>query len=124
MKTIIRLTMMMLRLMSFNVYAQQAGGGGAEIKNTCEVSGGTYTESTRGWACCWADWGCYGCLDGLCKVKCYTRRCRMVNYGTSRPSSSTQAIDGLAPAGMKPPIIPKPKTAPKHEAPSTATSNK
>jgi hypothetical protein len=121
---VIRFVGIMLCLLSFNAIAQQSGGGSSELKNTCEVSGGTYTESSRGWACCWANWGCYGCLDGLCKVKCYTRRCRIVNYGTPRPSASTQEVEGLAPKGMKAPIIPKPKTAPKQEAPSAATSNK
>lgn len=108
MKIWMKLIGIILCLLSFNVFAQQSGGGSSELKNTCEVSGGTYTDSSRGWACCWADWGCYGCLDGLCKVKCYTRRCTRVNYGT-RPASNTQAVEGLAPKGMKAPIVPKPK---------------
>jgi hypothetical protein len=45
-KIAIRLIGIMLCLLAFNVFAQQSGGGGSELKNTCEVSGGTYTESS------------------------------------------------------------------------------
>lgn len=112
MKLWMRLIGVVFCLLSFNVFAQQSGGGSGELKNTCEVSGGTYTQSTSGWACCWANWGCYGCINGICKVKCHTQRCKRLNYGTPRPSSSTQEVDGLAPKGMKAPIAPLPK-APK-----------
>lgn len=98
--------------LSFTTYAQQSGGGG-DIENTCAVSGGTWTGSEGGnWACCWADWGCYGCVDGICKIKCHNQRCRDAN-GITRPSASTIGVDGLAPKGMKAPVIPKPKVTPK-----------
>ncbi|MDX1901260.1 MAG: hypothetical protein SFW66_04530 [Gammaproteobacteria bacterium] len=86
---------------------QNNGGDSSGVKNTCEISGGTFTGSESGnWACCWADWGCYGCVDGNCKIKCHTRRCRKAN-GIAASSSTNTTIPGLAPKGMKAPIIPR-----------------
>lgn len=111
-----------LTTFSLSAFAQQSGGGGSDgVKNTCEVSGGTFTGSESGnWACCWADWGCYGCVDGNCKIKCYNERCRKAN-GISRASANEQAVDGLAPKGMKAPIAPKKSKTLKQEADSHNT---
>ena len=90
---------------------QTSGGGGSdELKNTCDVSGGTYTTSSSGWACCWSDWGCYGCTDGNCKMKCHTRKCRKANRQGVRAGSGSHAVEGLAPQGKNAPIAPLPKT--------------
>jgi len=92
---------------SLNAFAQQSGGGGNDLKDTCEISGGTWTGSSGGnWACCWADWGCYGCVDGNCKIKCTTPQCRKAN-GMGKVNSNEQRVQGLAPAGMKSPIVPR-----------------
>lgn len=99
--------------LSFPVVAQQSSGGGnGGLKDTCEISGGQWTGSESGnWACCWADWGCYGCVDGNCKIKCTTERCRKAN-SVRTLGADLIIIKGLAPAGMKAPIIPKkPKAA-------------
>src|SRR5262245_7184357 len=89
-------------------FGQQTSGGGGtdEVKNTCEVSGGVFTSSASGWACCWADWGCYGCVDGKCKMKCHTRKCRKANR-QSKLGPDSQAVEGLAPQGNPAPIAPK-----------------
>lgn len=103
---------LLLLTLSFSSFAQQSGDN-SDVKNTCEVSGGTWTESGSGnWACCWADWGCYGCVDGVCKIKCYNQRCRDANKirANDTPGKNYQRIDGLAPVGKLAPIAPKPKT--------------
>ena len=93
--------------LSFNVLARQSGGGsGDDLGSVCDLSGGTYTESASGWACCWSDWGCYGCTSGECKIKCHTQRCKDAN-GQARPGVGLKAIDGLASPGMKAPIVPE-----------------
>lgn len=81
------------------------------VHNTCDVSGGRWVGSETGrWACCWADWGCYGCLNGICKMKCETQRCKDDN-AQKRPGQDERAIEGLAPIGEMAPIIPE-KNAP------------
>ncbi|STX44752.1 acetyltransferase [Legionella donaldsonii] len=108
--------------LSFNALAQQSGGsgGGEDLKGVCELSGGNWTGSETGnWACCWPDWGCYGCVDGNCKIKCHTQRCKDAN-GVGRPSTNEILLQGIAPAGMKAPIVPKrPKATIKNPSNST-----
>ncbi|AHE66856.1 hypothetical protein [Legionella oakridgensis] len=120
MKKWISLLGILLFTFSFSVFAQQASDN-SDVKNTCEVSGGTWTESGGNWACCWADWGCYGCVDGVCKIKCYNQRCRDANKirATDTPGKNYQRIEGLAPAGQLAPIVPKPKTL---KAPATTNT--
>lgn len=93
--------------LSCNAIAQQTSNeGSGGMKNACEVSGGTFTGSEGGnWACCWSDWGCYGCVDSHCKIKCHNDRCRKAN-GVSRSVSNASPVSGLAPTGMKAPIAP------------------
>lgn len=98
-------------IFSLPVFAQQTHNLD-ELKNTCEVSGGTWTETGSGnWACCWSDWGCYGCANNVCKINCYNQRCRDANKirANDRPPKNYQRIPGLAPAGKLAPIAPKPK---------------
>lgn len=100
-----------LLLLSFGAFTQQSGDN-SDVKNTCEVSGGTWTESGNGnWACCWADWGCYGCVSGVCKIKCYNQRCRDANKirSTTMSTKDYQRLEGLAPAGALAPVIPQSK---------------
>lgn len=103
---------------SFNLYAQQSGGGD-DLKGVCELAGGTWTGSESGnWACCWSNWGCYGCVNGACKMQCRTQRCKDANK-IRKPGSGTKQVKGLAPAGLKAPIAPvkaknkTPKSIPK-----------
>lgn len=101
-------------MLPFSVYAHQSGGGGgnSDLQTACEISGGSWTGSASGnWACCWSDWGCYGCVDGHCKIKCTTQRCRKAN-AISKVSPGTERAKGLAPAGMKAPIVPKQSSKP------------
>ncbi|KTC86987.1 hypothetical protein [Legionella brunensis] len=87
--------------------ARQSGGSGEDLKGVCELSGGRWVGSEGGnWACCWANWGCYGCVDGVCKMKCDTQRCRKAN-SAARPGTGEITIKGLAPANNKAPIVPK-----------------
>lgn len=93
--------------LTFFAQAQQSGGSDG-VKNTCEVSGGTFTGSEGGnWACCWSDWGCYGCLSGVCKIKCYNDRCRKANGISATLSNDETKVKGLAAPGMKVPVAPK-----------------
>jgi hypothetical protein len=106
---VIRFIFVMLLGLSFNAFAQQSNGGGSGggMKDACEISGGTFTGSESGnWACCWSDWGCYGCVDGNCKMNCKTKRCRKAN-AMSQAGTGQQAVTGLAPSGMKAPVVPK-----------------
>ncbi len=118
MKKWICLLSILLFSFSVSVFAQQTDN--SDVKNTCEVSGGTWTESGSGnWACCWADWGCYGCVSGICKIKCHNQRCRDANRirASDTPVKNYQRIEGLAPAGSMAPIAPKPKKPIKAPAP-------
>lgn len=101
---IIFISLILIFGFSLSAFAQQTNNN-ADVKNTCEVSGGTWHESASGWACCWSDWGCYGCTNGICKIKCHNARCRRAN-GLSRVAPGQQRINGLAPAGMADPIVP------------------
>ncbi|CAM2917862.1 acetyltransferase [Legionella steigerwaltii] len=98
--------------LSFNAAAAPSGGGGGGgLKDSCEMSGGTFTGSEGGdWACCWSNWGCYGCIGGNCKIKCNTDKCRKANGVGSKVTSGLAPVNGLAPAGMKAPIVPKAPT--------------
>lgn len=101
----------LLFFISFSAFAKQSVLD--ELKNTCEVSGGTWTQTSSGnWACCWADWGCYGCVNGICKIKCHNQRCRDANKLriNEPPGKNYQRIPGLAPSGKLAPVIPKTKT--------------
>lgn len=96
------------------LYANAKQSSTGDIENTCEISGGEWHGSESGnWACCWADWGCYGCVNGVCKIKCYNARCRRAN-GMSRVGPGEQRVKGLAPAGMSGPIVPKVKSSHAH----------
>lgn len=106
MKKWMSLLVIIMSMFSVSVYAQQSDDMGG-LENTCSISGGTWTSTSGGnWACCWADWGCYGCVDSVCKIKCTTQRCRDAN-GVSRPSRKFTAVEGLAPKGMKDPVVPR-----------------
>ncbi|KTD07884.1 hypothetical protein [Legionella jamestowniensis] len=102
-----------------NALARQSGGGGEDLKGVCELAGGRWVGSeSSNWACCWDNWGCYGCVNGACKMKCDTQRCRQAN-GMARPSSDDEVIiKGLAPANSKAPIVPK-KVIIKNPSPKT-----
>lgn len=95
-------------LISFNVFAAPSGGTDSTgVKNTCEISGGTFTGSESGnWACCWSNWGCYGCHSGNCGMTCRTQKCRDANAAKVNGSSSGVKIKGLAPANMNAPYVP------------------
>ncbi len=111
-RIILNCLFLLILALPFSVNAQQNNGGSSDgVKNTCEVSGGTFTGSEGGnWACCWSDWGCYGCVDGNCKMQCRTTRCRKAN-AAARPSNA-QPVRGLSPTGAKPPVAPLPKVTP------------
>lgn len=80
--------------------------GGEDLKGVCELSGGEWHGSeSSNWACCWPDWGCYGCVDSHCKMKCDTARCKKAN-ATLNPGSGLIKLKQLAPGGMLAPIIP------------------
>lgn len=83
----------------------------SDVRNTCDISGGTWNESGSGWACCWDDWGCYGCIDGICKIKCHNQRCRDANKirANETPPKNSIRLEGLAPEGSMAPIAPEPK---------------
>lgn len=111
MKKWIALLRMLFFICGFSV-AVHAATVLEELRNTCEVSGGTWTETGSGnWACCWSDWGCYGCVNGICKIKCHNQRCRDANSirANETPKKNYQRIKGLAPSGKLAPIVPKPK---------------
>ena len=91
---------------TFNAFARPASGGSGGVKDTCEISGGTFTGSEGGnWACCWSNWGCYGCVDGNCKIKCHTSRCRKEN-SARKINEGESIVKGLALPGMKAPVAP------------------
>lgn len=82
------------------------GGGGEDLKGVCELSGGEWHGSeSSNWACCWPDWGCYGCVNGHCKMKCDTQRCKDAN-STLNPGAGQIKLKQIAPGGMLAPIIP------------------
>lgn len=103
-----------------SVTAQQSGGGIEGLDGVCSMSGGEWTSTSSGnWACCWADWGCYGCVNGVCKIKCTTQRCRKAN-AIGKAQKDEAKVKGLAPKGMKAPIAPKKSNAPtQQKAPAT-----
>ncbi|WP_367607435.1 acetyltransferase [Legionella sp. W05-934-2] len=64
--------------------APNTGGTNSDMKGVCELAGGTFTSTVEGtWACCWDNWGCYGCIQSVCKMKCHTQRCRRANGQSS-----------------------------------------
>jgi hypothetical protein len=99
-----------LSLFSQNIYAQQNNDEG--LDQVCGLASGKWHTSASGWACCWSNWGCYGCTGGNCVMKCDTTRCRKAN-GMSRIVGEGKRefveLNDLAPQGKKAPIIPKPK---------------
>lgn len=96
-------------LFSQNIYAQQNNDEG--LDEVCSLSSGKWHTAASGWACCWSNWGCYGCTGGSCVMKCETTRCRKAN-GMSRTINQGKQqyvqLNDLAPRGKKAPIIPKP----------------
>lgn len=108
-----------------SVSAQQSGGGD-DLKGVCELSGGEWTGVESGnWACCWPQWGCYGCVSGQCKMKCNTQRCRRANgmlSGTGTDTTGTIKLKAIVPAGSIAPVVPKPK--PNISKQPTPTMNK
>lgn len=104
--------------------APPGGGGGEDLKGVCELSGGTFTGSeSANWACCWPDWGCYGCVDGNCKMKCNTTRCRRANGMAVKNTGGTLTpIKGLAPNGMKEPVVPSKYLKDKSAVPASMPS--
>lgn len=110
-------------ILPLSTFAAPSSGGSGGLQDACEISGGTFTGSESGnWACCWPDWGCYGCVDNNCKIKCNTARCRDANgqaavntNGKTVPGTKVSSVKGLAPKGMRNPVVPskyfKAKTA-------------
>lgn len=96
--------------------AQDTGGGSnSDMKSVCELAGGSFTGGTEGsWACCWDNWGCAGCQQGVCKVKCETQRCRKAN-GQARLQSRNTRIQGFKKFGIAP-VVPKLSAKPKENS--------
>lgn len=94
-----------LGLFMQNALAQQTDEG---LDQVCDLSGGSWHTSASGWACCWNNWGCYGCTSGNCLMNCKTPKCRKAN-AMNTVTSGYKEIPGLAPNAMKAPIIPSPK---------------
>lgn len=101
----------------FYAYAEQAsakgndGVAGNGMQQACEISGGSFIGSENGnWACCWDDWGCYGCVDGKCKIKCNTARCKKANGMTKLRDGehpvTGSAVKGLVQPGERAPVAP------------------
>lgn len=89
-----------------NASAQQTDEG---LDQICDLSDGTWHTSASGWACCWNNWGCYGCTNGNCLMNCKTPKCKKANtMNTAAPGQ--KEVSGLAPKEMKAPIIPAPNT--------------
>lgn len=103
----IYLAVVCVLLFSNSVFARQSGGGGGDdLEGVCELAGGTWTGSESGnWACCWQDWGCYGCHSGVCKMQCRTKRCRDANR-VRKAGRGTTSVKGLVAPGAKAPIVP------------------
>lgn len=94
----------------FYAFAEQASAAKTndDMKEACEISAGIFTVKANGdWSCCWEDWGCYGCIAKMCKIKCNTTKCKKAN-GISEELDDKKAkeVKGLAPAGSKPPVAP------------------
>lgn len=85
-----------------NALAQNNDEGLDEV---CGLTQGSWHTSASGWACCWSNWGCYGCTNGNCLMNCRTPKCKKAN-GMSRAPSGRMAVPELAPFGMKAPIVP------------------
>lgn len=85
-----------------NAPAQQSDEG---LDQICDLSGGSWHTSTSGRACCWNNWGCYGCTAGNCVMNCKTQKCKKANSMTMATSGQKE-ISGLAPKAMKAPIVP------------------
>jgi hypothetical protein len=89
-----------------NSFAQNNDEG---LDQVCGLSSGSWHTSASGWACCWSNWGCYGCTSGNCLMNCHTKRCKKAN-GMSKVSIGKIAVPELAPKGMKAPIVPDSKS--------------
>lgn len=96
----------LLSLSTQNAYPQQNNDEG--LDEVCGLASGKWHKSASGWACCWSNWGCYGCTGGNCMMTCRTPRCKKAN-GMNKPSTNETRVNGLAPKGMKDPIVPKQK---------------
>lgn len=97
------------------VFAQQTQNEPG-LEDVCIMAGGKFTSTPNGdWACCWDNWGCAGCSNGICKVKCHTQRCRRAN-GQIRQASPGQRKTGVFhPFGIDTIVIPKkPNSQTKH----------
>ena len=93
-----------------NAHAQQSGGDTlGDLENVCGLSGGTWHTSSSGWACCWADWGCYGCTNGSCLMNCHTKACRDANR---MRKIQDKIIKEVAPKGRPAHVAPAPKKSP------------
>ncbi len=88
-----------------NTYGRQTDEG---LDQVCDLSGGQWHTSTSGWACCWNNWGCYGCTSGNCLMNCNTQKCKKANAMT-KANVGQKEVTGLAPKEMKAPIVPSPK---------------
>lgn len=112
-----QLFLFLFSFISINVYAApNTGGTNAEMKGICELAGGTFTSTIEGnWACCWDNWGCYGCLQSVCTMKCHTQRCRRANGQSSVLQPGEVKIKGkfgkdiVVPKVSTNPSTPKPK---------------
>ncbi|VEG90452.1 acetyltransferase [Legionella spiritensis] len=96
-----------LLIIAVSGMAQQQSGGNGDLQGACQLSGGQWISGDSGnWACCWADWGCYGCVDGVCKMKCHTVRCKKDNGQAVKPGNGEMRVKGLVPEGMVAPVVP------------------
>lgn len=92
-------------LFAQSVFSQNNDDGLDEV---CGLSSGKWHKSASGWACCWSNWGCYGCTGGNCGMTCRTTRCKNANgMSISKVSTKNTVVKGLAPQGMKDPIVPR-----------------
>lgn len=88
------------------------GDTNEDMKGVCELAGGTFTSTIEGnWACCWDDWGCAGCIQGVCTVKCHTERCRKANGQSAVIQPGQIKVKGFSHFGMEP-VVPKVSTQP------------
>lgn len=109
-------------LVSIHVYAApNTGASNAEMKDVCQLAGGTFTSTIEGnWACCWDNWGCYGCVQGVCKMKCHTQRCRRANGQSAVLQPGEVKIKGKFGTDI---VVPKVSTQPSSSNPKQIKNN-
>ncbi len=95
----------LLGLFSQAAFSQNNDEG---LDQVCSLSGGKWHTSASGWACCWSNWGCYGCTNGDCVMACRTKKCKNAN-STRALSENEFELNEIAPKGTKAPIVPKRK---------------